>query len=285
MKPVPVILATLAIAAMSFAQQDKGQQDKSKTPAATQAAAPAQAQPAGKHPPQLKTDAEAADYKTATAPTDAAGLEKAADDFSAKYPDSEVRVLLYKGGMRSYQSANNLEKMADLGRKVLAIDADDPEALVDVAQVLAERTRDTDLDRDQKLDEGLKYARKAIDTVDTDLSVPAGTPQDRIDAYKGLLRSSAYSIIGTIFFTKSDFANAETNLQKSIDAFPSQPDSVTVLRLAIARDKQTKYTEALVAAEKAVSLTQEGTNVGTLARRERDRLKQLTNGDVATPKK
>ncbi len=37
--------------------------------------------------------------------------------------------------------------MVEMAEKVLAFDADDPEALVGIAQVMAERTRDTDLDR------------------------------------------------------------------------------------------------------------------------------------------
>ncbi len=88
--------------------------------------------------------------------------------------------------MHTYQSANNPDKMLEMGRKVLKIDPDDPEALVGVAQVLAERTRETDLDKDQRLDEGTKLALHAIETTDTDITVPAGTPQDKVDAYKGL---------------------------------------------------------------------------------------------------
>ena len=40
-----------------------------------------------------------------------------------KYPDSELRVLLYRQTMHSYQSANNADKMMDAGRKVLKIDS------------------------------------------------------------------------------------------------------------------------------------------------------------------
>jgi hypothetical protein len=70
-------------------------------------------------------------------------------------------------------------------------------------------------------------------------------------------------------------------LQKSIDAFPSQPDPVVVLRLALTLDKQQKYPEALKVANKAVEMTQDNTAIGTPARRERDRLQQLTG--AATP--
>ena len=107
--------------------------------------------------------------------------------------------------MHAYQTANNSDKMMDMGRKVLKIDPDDPEALVGVAQVLAERTRETDLDKDQRLDEGTKLAQHALETADTDITVPPGTPQDKIDAYKGFLRSNAYYVLGTIQYTREKY--------------------------------------------------------------------------------
>ena len=283
MKRAAVILGILSLAIVSLAvwagAQTSGQPAQQNPPAAGQAA-PAQgaAAPPAKHPPQAKTQPEFDAYKAAAANTDAAALEKASDDFATKFPDSELRVLLYKNAMRIYQSANNGEKTETMGRKVLSFDGDDPEALVIVSEVIAEKTRDTDIDKDQRFAEATTLAQKATQTVDTDVQVPAGTPQEKIDAYKSLLRSNAYSILGTIEFKKEDYPKAQEDLQKSIDAFPSQPDPVVVLRLALALDKQGKYPEALKAANRAVELTQENTQIGTPARRERDRLQQLTGG-------
>jgi len=278
MKRAAVILGILSIAVWAGAQ-NSGQPAKQNSPAAGQAA-PAQGTttPQGKRPPQAKTQPEFDAYKAAAASTDVATLEKAADDFATKFPDSELRILLYKNAMRLYQSANNAEKTDAIGRKVLGLDADDPEALIIVAEVIAEKTRDSDIDKDQRFGEATSLAQKATQTVDTDISVPANTPQEKIDAYKALLRSNAYSILGTIEFKKENYPAAQEYLQKSIDAFPSQPDPVVVLRLALALDKQQKYPEALKAANRAVEMTQDNTVIGTPARRERDRLQQLTGG-------
>jgi tetratricopeptide (TPR) repeat protein len=279
MKRAAVILAILSVAVWAEAQ-NAGQPAQQTPPAAGQTApAPgAAAAPQAKRPPQAKTQPEFDAYKAAAASTDAAGLEKASDDFATKFPDSELRILLYKNAMRLYQNANNAEKTEAMGRKVLSLDGDDPEALVTVAEVIAERTHDSDIDKDQRYSEAVAMAKKATETVDTDVQVPAGTPQDKIDAYKALLRSNAYSIMGTIAFKKDDYPTAQENLQKSIDAFPSQPDPVVVLRLALTLDKQQKYPEALKVANKAVEMTQDNTTIGTPARRERDRLQQLTGG-------
>jgi tetratricopeptide (TPR) repeat protein len=260
----------------AFAQTG-GTANQPQTPPA-QGTAPAA--PAAKRPPQAKTQPEFDAYKAAVAVTDPAGAEKAADDFATKYPDSEIRILLYQNAMRLYQSANNAEKTEAMGRKVLALDGDNPEALITVSEVIAERTRDSDLDKDQRFGEALTMAQKATQTVDTDLNMAAGTPQEKIDAAKGYLKSQAYSIIGTIQYKKEDFAAAQDSLQKSIDAYPSDPDKVVVLRLALALDKQGKYPEALKVVDRAVDMTkgEETGVIGTAARNEKNRLVALTGG-------
>lgn len=294
MKRAAMVCAMLAIAVWSFAQYNNQSTGQSQNPPATQkntqgtasqgqaGAGQQGATPQGKRPPQAKTQPEYDAFQAAVANTDPAALEKAANDFAAKFPDSELRLVLFKTATRAYQSANNADKTAELGRKVLALDPDDPEALVMVANVLAERTRDTDLDKDQRLDEAVKMAQHANQTIDTDVAAPPGTPQDKIDAYKGLLRSNAYSIIGTIEFNQGKYPAAEADLRKSIDVFPQQPDPVVILRLALTLDKQGRYPDALKEANRAVEMTQENTTVGGLARKERDRLVQL-NGGTPSP--
>ena len=283
MKRAAMILGVVAIAALVAAQQPAPTQQNQPagTKGAAQQGGATPATPQGKRPPQAKTQPEFDGYNAAMAnQKDPAAMEKAADDFAAKFPESELRVLLYKAAMRGYQNANNGDKMAEMAQKLLKLDPDDPEALIASAEVMAERTRATDLDKDQRFDQATKYAQHALETIDTDIPAPANIPQSQIDAYKGLLRSTAYSVLGTIEYDQEKYAEAEGYFHKSIDAYPAQPDPVVVLRLALALDKQGKYPEALKEANRAVELTQDGTTAGTTARHERDRLMQLTGSVI-----
>jgi tetratricopeptide (TPR) repeat protein len=279
MKRAATMIAVLGVSIVGFAQSNSKPAGQAATPAAGQGAA-GQAAPAGKRPPQAKTQPEFDAYKAAIALTDPAAQEKAANDFATKFPDSELRPVLYKAVMHGYQQANNGDKMMEMAQKVLSFDPDDPEALVGVAQVLAERTHDTDLDKDQKYAEAKKDAQRALLTVDTD--VPStGYPPEQLNAFKGFLRSDAYAILGTIDFNNKAWADAEGNLRKSIEAFPQQVDPVAVLRLSLALDQQNKYPEALKYANQAADMTKEGTATGDAARKEKDRLTQLTGGAPA----
>jgi tetratricopeptide (TPR) repeat protein len=275
MKRAATIIAMLGISAWGLAQN--ADKPAGQNAPAGQAAGPATAAPAGKRPPQAKTQPEFDAYKAAAGLTDPAAQEKAADDFATKFPDSELRPIVYKAVMHGYLQANNGEKGMEMARKVLSYDADDPEALVGVAQALAERTRDTDLDKAERLAEARKDALRALVTVDTDVPT-SGYSADQLNAYKGFLRSDAYAVLGVLDYNAKAWADAEGNLRKSIDAFPQQVDPVAVLRLSLALDQQNKYPEALKFANQAVDLTKEGTSTGDAARKERDRLIQLSSG-------
>jgi len=269
------IIISLSVAMLGISSWCVGQA-KPATGSSTAGQAAAAA-PAGKRPPQAKTQPEFDAYKIAAALTDPAAQEKAADDFATKFPDSELRPLLYKSVMAQYQQSNNPDKMLAMAQKVLTFDPDDPEALLGVAQVLAERTRPTDLAKDQRLAEARKDAQRSLETVNTDVPT-AGVAPEKLAQYKGFVQSEAYAILGTLDFNAKAWADAEGNLKKSIDAFPQQPDPVAVFRLSVALDMQNKYPDALKYADQAVDLTKPGTGAGDAARKEKDRLVQLIGG-------
>ena len=282
MKRAAIIVAILGVTALGFGQSNPGQsttgqntagQNNDKNAPAGQQTPAAQ----GKRPPAAKTQPEYTAYQAVVATADPAAQEKAADDFAAKFPDSELRVVAYKSVMHAYQQANNADKMMDAAHKVLSFDPDDPEALLGVSQVLAERTRESDLDKDQRLAEARKDAERALVTVDTDVPT-AGQPPDRVEAYKGFLRSDAYAILGTLEFNNKAWASAESDFKKSIDALPQNVDPIAVFRLSVALDMQDKLPEALKYANQAVDLTKAGTGAGDAARAEKDRLLKRSGG-------
>jgi tetratricopeptide (TPR) repeat protein len=278
MKTTGTVVAVLAMCVWSMGQSN----DKAagQTPAAGQAAT-APAAPQGKRPPQAKTQPEFQAYKDAMAMTDPAAEEKAADDFATKFPDSELRVLLYESVMQKYQQTNNGDKMVAMAQKALSIDPDDPLALLGTAQVLAERTHDTDLDKDQKLAEAKKDAEHALVTIDTDVPTSGYSPE-QLSMYKGRLRSDAYAVVGTLAFNAKNWSEAESDLRKSVDADPQEPDAVSIFRLAVALDMQNKIPEAMKYADQAVDLTKDRPDsaAGKAARDEKDRLTKLNVGSA-----
>jgi tetratricopeptide (TPR) repeat protein len=277
MKRAAMVMAVLGMCAWSFGQSND--KPAAQNPPAGQAAQPAgqAATPPGKRPPAAKTQPEFEAYKAAVGQTDPAALEKAADDFATKFPDSELRAPLYTAAMGRYQA--NPDKMIEMARKILAMDADDPAALIGVARALSERIRDTDLDKDQRVAEAKTDAERALVTIDTDVPT-TGYPPEQLNAFKNGVRSEAYFILGTLSFKANNWADAEVNLRKSIDALPQQPDAFTIFQLAVALDMQNKIPEAMKYVDQAVDLTKDrpDSGVGKAARAEKDRLVKLSGG-------
>ena len=136
-------------------------------------------------------------YQDAASKTDPAQMEAAANAFAAKYPNSDLKAALYVRAMNLYGQANNSEKVIEMGRKAIAADPTNPVPLVQVGSALVEGTRDTDMDRDQRLAEAAKDAQAAIDNIN-DLMVPPNAPADRVAAVKASIVTMAYDTLGMV---------------------------------------------------------------------------------------
>jgi len=274
-KSILVILGTALFYGLTlFAQQ-------SSSPAASQTST--QSQPAGKRPPQAKTQQEFNDYNTAYAISGGAAIEKAASDFAAKYPQSELRSYLYSKAMHDYQSENNPGKMLAMGEKVLALDPDNSIALVLTATVLADSLSDADQDREQKIAEIKKKADRTLQTVDSSFVPTPDTTPEQVAAYKSTLQSAAHSALGIMELKTADDVGAEKDLKSAADLNKTQPDPYIWYHLALAQDHQKKYTEALASVEQALHYTDGNADLARLAQGERERLVRLTNAPPALP--
>jgi tetratricopeptide (TPR) repeat protein len=224
---------------------------------------------------QAKSQDELKAYQDASAKTDATEMAAAADAFAAKYPNSEMKGTLYARSMSLYGQANNSEKVIDEGRKAIAADPTNPVPLVQVASVLAETTRDTDLDREQRLNEAAKDAQAAIDNINTGLIIPPNAPPERVAGAKASILTMAYDTLGVVSLSKKDYAAAEQSLLKAADTSKANPDAVVYLRLSVAQDNLKKYPQALESATKAVQLAPPGSTAQNLAKQQQGRVQKL----------
>ena len=273
-----LVITALLGSGMAMAQTTAApaQPQGKSTPAQPQSGS-GQAQPAtgGHRMLQAKSQEEMKAYQDATAIADPAQMLAAADAFAAKFPTSELRAALYIRAMNLYGQQNSTEKLIETGRKAIAADPTNPVPLVQVAAALAESTRDTDMDRQQRLDEAAKDAHAAIDNLDTGLMVPPNTPPEKVALAKASIRAMAYDTLGTVQMAKKDYAAAEQELLKAVDAAKANPEAVVYLRLSVAQDQLKKYPEALDSANKAIQYAPDGSAAQNLAKQQQVRLQKL----------
>lgn len=235
--------------------------------------------------PQAKTQEEFKAYQAVVAKPDTTQMEQAADEFAQKFPDSELRVVLYNNLMNTYRNGGATDRAIAAGRKALAIDPTDPVPNVMVALSLAQTTRDTDLDKNDRLTEATRDAQRAIDNIDAGMAIPPNTPPEKVQAAKNSILQMAYETEGTVAMAKKDFPAAQTAFRKGLEVNKAQPDGVLYLRLAIALDNDKKYAEALQATENAIKYNPQGSEALNLANQEKARLQKLVGSTppAATP--
>lgn len=283
-------LVILGLVAMAAAQagttpaQPATAQPKPSPAAQTGTTAVPPATTPRKPPPAAKTPEEGAAYQAIASNSDLTAAEAAAKEFESKFPQSELRSVVYSVLMTRYQQANNGEKAVEMGRKVLQFNPDHTIALVMTATVLAERTRDTDLDRDARYAEAMKDAQHALDTIDTGLVLRADVTDEQWKSAKAILSSMAESAMGMVELKRKNPAQAEKHYRAAVELDAARPDAVIFLRLALALDQQNKYAEALAAANRAVELSAAtGGTVADWAKQEQSRLSALTGQKPPAP--
>jgi tetratricopeptide (TPR) repeat protein len=239
-----------------------------------------------RRPPQAKTQAEYNDYNADYALTGGEAAENAANEFAAKYPQSELRVYLYSKAMHEYQKENNPARVLAMGEKVLALDPDDSIALVLTATVLADSLSDTSSSHDQIVAETKRNANRALATLDIGFTPPPSATPDQIQSYKSTLQSMAYSALGIVELKTGDNADAEKDLRAAADLSTAQPDPYIWYHLALAQDhlasassdpetKRKGYGNALASAKMALQYAGSNADLARLAQVESDRLQIL----------
>jgi tetratricopeptide (TPR) repeat protein len=204
----------------------------------------------------------------------AAAEEAAAIDFANKYPASELRRYLYSSAMLQYQRENNPGKMLAMGERVLALDTDNPLALVLTATALADSLGDRDRDREKKINTIKHNTARAIQAAEAGYSDTAAGAT----VYKTTLQSMAYSALGIMKLKTGDDAGAEKDLKAATELTKIRPDGYVWYHLALAQDHRKKYAAALGSVQQALQLASSDPELQKLAEIENERLAGLAKG-------
>ena len=178
--------------------------------------------------------------------------------------------------MGEYQAANNTDKALEMARTVLKFEPYNPVALLTAAQILAERTRDTDLDSKDRLAEADSDARIAILHAG-DIAQPPNLTPEKFASAMAQLRGTAHEVIGNVAFKRLDYFSAVKEYNAAAAEEKEHTDAVVWLRLAVANDKSGDYSAATQAVIKAITASEPGSQLRQLAEKEQSRLTKLSS--------
>jgi tetratricopeptide (TPR) repeat protein len=225
--------------------------------------------------PQARSEQEREDYLTASAAAKGAALEAAANDFAARYPESELRVYLYAQSMLQFQTENDAPRLLAAAQKVLALSPNHSVALALSALALADNLEATDPDRANKVEEIKRRGNRAIHGVQTGYAPPASATPEQAAQYRRMVQSLAYSALGIMRLKTGDDAGAEKDLINALALNKIRPDPYLWYHLALAQDHRRQYSAALNSVEQALQLASSNPELQKLAEIEHDRLSGL----------
>lgn len=261
-KRVAVLLvAALAASAVLGAQQAQPPQPApSQTPVAKQ--------------PQVKSQEEAEALMAIFNAPDPDVRIKAVDAMLAKFSDTEFKAVVLQVAAASCQQKNDFDNMIIYAERTLEADANSYAAMLMLATALAQRTREFDLDREEKLVRAEKYARTAEELLKTALKPnPALTDEQWENAKKDFTAQAHEALaLAAMARRKHDVAIAEFKTALEV---ASSPDPATIVRLGAVYNMAGKYDEAVAVLDKIMAAEDVHPQIKQFAQAERARAIQL----------
>lgn len=222
--------------------------------------------------PVAKSQQELDDYRSAASGGTGSALDRAADDFAHKYPQSQLRCQLYLKSLRQYQRENDSAGILAAGESVLALDPDNTLALVLTSTVLADGLTRGDPDGPGKITAIHDRADRALRVLTAESAARAASTPDRDALYRSTLQATAYFALGLMELKTGDDAAAEKDLRAGADLAELRPDPYIWYHLALAQDHRKKYRAALNSVEQAMQLSSGNPQLQRLAEAEHERL-------------
>jgi len=205
---------------------------------------------------------------------------KAVDALLTKFADTVFKSFALELEAEAYQQKGDNAKAIVYGEQALQVDPKNYEAENLLANVLSATTRDTDLDKEEKLARAEKYAHDALDILQTGVR-PALYANGTDEAWakrKAAAESLSWQALGTAALVRKKTDDAIADFQKGVDAFP---DPLLVIRLGRALYAAKKYDDAIGWDQKVMDSADAPAQYKSIAQADRARAMQAKGQPAA----
>ena len=205
---------------------------------------------------------------------------KAADALLVKYADTDFKSIALMLAAMSYQQKGDVEKMIVYAERTIEADPDNYQCLLMLASAIAQRTREFDLDREEKLGQVEKYAHKVMDLMKVVQKPNPTVSDEQWEAAKKDMTAQAHESLGVGWVARKKYDAAIAELKLALES-GSTPDPSTQVRLGLVYNLAGKYDDALLLLDKVINTVNVDPRVKQFAQAEKVRALQ---GKGAIPK-
>ena len=196
--------------------------------------------------PTFKSQEEGAGFMAVQQAATIQERANAAVKFVADFPSSDYVGLASYMAMLSFQQLNDFESMMLYGDMVLT-SSPAPSVLagtlMSLAGAIPTRTREFDLDKEEKLAKAQDYATRAMALIPTLEKMDPAMTDDAWLETKMEFMSQCHEAIGSVHIKRENYEAAEVSLRKALD-LAANPVAFTMYNLGVALSEQNKKEEA-----------------------------------------
>lgn len=224
--------------------------------------------------PQVKSQKEAEAVMAIFQAPDADSRIKAAQELLTKFADTEFKAIAMQMIAASYQQKNDFENMVVWAERTLEADPKSYHAMLMLASGIAQRTREFDLDREEKLARAEKYAHQAMEILKTLPKPRPDVPDDQWEAAKKDFTAQAHEALGLAALARKKYDVAIAEFKLAIDG-AANPDPATMVRLGAVYNMTGKHDEAIAILDKVMNDAEVHPTIKQFAQAERARAYQM----------
>lgn len=188
----------------------------------------------------------------------------AAEALLTKYADTDFKGTALFFEATAYEQKGDIDKAQVFAERALTADPKNFQASLMLSEMIAQHTRENDLDKEDKLTKADKYANDTIATLNAAPKPnPQLTDQQWEDAKKDLI-ARAHDSLGMSALVRKKYDAAITEFKASVDG-AAHPEPAYQVRLASAYNAAGKYDDAIEAANKVMNQADTPTQIKQVA--------------------
>ena len=199
---------------------------------------------------------------------------QAVEALVTKFADTEFKDWAYSAAAEASQQKRDNPKALFYYEQALKANAKNHNALLMMAAIIAQSTREFDLDKEEKLGKAEKYVKSALELIPNAQKPNPQITDEQWDAMKKDDMAQAHVDLGMIASVrkKNDVAIGEYKL--AVEG-ASQPDATTMVRLAAAQSDGGKADDAIGTLDKVLAMQGLNPQVKNIAEQEKARAQKM----------
>jgi len=192
------------------------------------------------------------------------------------FADTDYKPLLLNMAMTAAQQKNDYPQTVIYGERAIQADPNNILSTVMLAEVIAQHTRENDLDKEQSLKKADDYANKGLDLIKNSAAPPPGVAvtADQWPQYKKDLASQAHDALGQTAVLRKNYPQAIDNFKLALTE-AAHPDPATMDRLGRAYIDNKQYDDAIATADKVLAISDAQPVVKQFAQQIKDQATKL----------